>query len=92
MDRNTEEAVASLQAQVSVQHLVLLTLLRTHPDPAGVLKQWRSVLADASECRSALPSTSRKSDLVQERCDLFAEEWTALLVDEAVARSPGLSS
>jgi len=86
MDRITEEAVSSLQAQVSVQHLVLLALLRTHPDPAALLEKWRAVLADAVECNSSLPSTSRKSDLVRERCERFAEEWTAVLVDETVAR------
>lgn len=87
MDRITEEAVSSLQAQLSVQHLVLLALIRTHPDPATLLKQWRTVLADAADCKSSLPSTSRRSDLVRERCEHFAEEWTAVLVDETVARS-----
>lgn len=87
MDRIAEEAWSSLQAQVSVQHLVLLALVRTHPDPAALLKQWRAVLADAIDCKSSLPSTSRGSELVRERCGHFAEEWTALLVDEALARS-----
>lgn len=90
MDRNTEEAVSSLQAQVSVQHLMLLTLVKTHPDPDALLEQWRAVLADSIECKSALPSTSRRSDLVRERCENFATEWTALLVDESLARSPNL--
>lgn len=89
MDRNTEEAVSSLQAQVSIQHLVLLSLIKTHPEPASILKQWQSVLADAVECKSALPSTSRSSELVRERCEHFAEEWTAHLVDATVDRAAG---
>jgi len=89
MDRNTEEAVSSLQAQVSVQHLALLGLLRTHPEPAAVLQQWRLLSADALACKSALPSTSRHSELVRERCEHFAEEWTAQLADEAVDRVNG---
>lgn len=87
MDRIIEEAVSSLQAQLSVQHLVLLALIRTHPEPTKLLEQWRNVLADATDCKSSLPSTSRGSDLVRERCEHFAEEWTAALVDETVARS-----
>jgi hypothetical protein len=87
MDRITEEAISSLQAQVSVQHLVLLTMIKTHPEPAGLLQEWRRVLADSIDCNSALPSTSRHSDLVRERCENFAEEWTAQLVDAAVDSS-----
>lgn len=90
MDRITEEAVSSLQAQVSIQHLVLLAMLGTHPDPEALLKQWRALLADSIECKSAIPSTSRQSDLVRERCENFATEWTAVLVDEVLARSTNL--
>ncbi|WP_363800088.1 hypothetical protein ABU614_08655 [Lysobacter firmicutimachus] len=84
MDRITEETVSSLQAQIAVQHLVLLSLVKTHPYPNQLLEKWRAVLADSTECKSALPSTSRESDLVRERCDHFAEEWTVQLVDVAV--------
>ena len=88
MDRiTTEEAISSLQAQVSVQHLVLLTMIKTHPEPVGLLQEWRRILADSINCKSALPSTSRHSDLVRERCETFAEEWTAQLVDAAVDNS-----
>lgn len=87
MDRNTEEAISSLQAQIAIQHLMLLSLVKTHPYPNQLLETWRSVLADCVECKSALPSTSRESDLVRERCEHFAEEWTAQLVDVAVDRS-----
>ena len=87
MDRITEEAIASLQAQVAIQHLVLLSLVRSHPDPPAVLAQWRSLLADAGERRSGLPSTGRRSELVGECCERFAEVWTAQLVDESVNRA-----
>jgi hypothetical protein len=87
MDRITEEMLCSLQAQVAMQHLMLLALVKTHPDPDKVLAMWRTALADAVDCKSAVPSTCRHSDLVRERCADFSEQWTALLVEEAVLRS-----
>ncbi|UJB19167.1 MULTISPECIES: hypothetical protein [Lysobacter] len=87
MDRTTEEAISSLQAQVSVQHLVLLSVIKAHPQPAALLQEWHRVRADAIDCKSAIPSTSRHSELVRERCENFAEEWTAQLVDAAVDSS-----
>jgi hypothetical protein len=87
MNRTTEEAISSLQAQVSIQHLVLLAMIKTHPEPAVLLQEWRRVLTDSIDCKSAIPSTSRHSELVRERCENFAEEWTAQLVDAAVDRS-----
>lgn len=87
MDRITEEMLSSLQAQVAMQHLMLLALVKAHPDPARVLAMWQSALADAVDCKSAVPSTCRHSDLIRERCADFSEQWTALLVDEAVVRS-----
>ena len=39
MDRSTEEAMCSLQAQVHVQGLALRALAATHPDPAALLAE-----------------------------------------------------
>ena len=87
MERIVEEAIASLQAQLAAQQLMLLSLVKNHPQPAAVLEQWRGLWCDAAERKSALPRTSRHSDLVRERCEDFAEQWTAQLIEESLSRN-----
>lgn len=79
MDRNTEEAMCSLQAQVHVQGLALRALAATHPDPAALLTAWRNVLADAQSGPIAV--RERDSAYLGELCRIRAEDWTAELVE-----------
>ena len=79
MDRSTEEAMCSLQAQVHVQGLALRALAATHPDPTALLAAWRSVLADAET--GPISVRERDSAYLAELCRVHAEDWTAELVD-----------
>lgn len=79
MDRNTEEAMCSLQAQVHVQGLALRALAATHPDPAALLAAWRQSLADAESGPVAV--RARDSAYLGELCRVRAEDWTAELVE-----------
>ena len=79
MDRITEEAMCSLQAQVHVQGLVLRALAATHPDPAALLAAWRQNLADAGSGPVAVHE--RDSAYLAEHCRVRAEDWTAELVE-----------
>ena len=79
MDRNTEEAMCNLQAQVHVQGLALRALAATHPDPAGLLAAWRDVLADADA--GPISVRERDSAYLGELCRVHAEDWTAELVE-----------
>ena len=79
MDRNTEEAMCSLQAQVHVQGLALRALAATHPDPAALLAAWRNVLADTQSGPIAV--RERDSAYLGELCRIRAEDWTAELVE-----------
>lgn len=88
MDRETEEAVCDLQAQVYVLRLALRALLRTHPDPDAALVAWRQALAEAATTSPAAPSNARASEYLADRCQVFAEDWTAELVDRAVRAQP----
>src|SRR5687768_5029050 len=79
MDRITEEALCSLQAQVHVQEMVLRALVATHPDPVGLLAQWRQ--AQASAGGGPVAAHERDSEYLAEHCRVRAEDWTAELVD-----------
>ena len=87
MDRETEEALCDLQAQVTVLRLALRALLRTHPDPGMALVAWRSALVEAARTSPELPDYARNSEYLSERCQAFAEDWTAELVERTVPAS-----
>lgn len=89
MDRDTEEALCDLQAQVNVLRLALRALLRTHPDPNASLAAWREELVEAATTSPVAPSYARSSECLADRCRAFAEDWTAELVDRAVPTRPG---
>ena len=88
MDRETEEALCGIQAQVSAQRIALRALVRTHPDPAGLLAAWREAMTEAATCSPVVPAHTRDSDYLAEQVRAVAEDWTAELVELAVA-TPG---
>lgn len=85
MDRETEETLCALQAQVYAQGVALRALARTQPDPAALLAAWREALVDAATCAPPVPAHARNSDYFAERVRAFTEDWTAELVELAVA-------
>lgn len=88
MDRETDEALCSLQAQLYAQRIALRALARTHPDPAGVLAAWRVALIETATCSPVLPAPTRNSAYLADQVRVFAEDWTAELVELAVP-APG---
>ena len=82
------DELAIVQAQVAVQHLVLQSLVHSHPQPDALLEQWRRLRADRVAQAYALPADARSSDWLSQHMQVFAEDWTAELVD-AVARMTG---
>ncbi len=88
MDRTTEEAICSLQAQVHVQRVALRALAATHPDPAGLLTAWRDALADAATS-GPIAAYARHSEYLAEQCQIHAEDWTAELVELTVPAAGG---
>lgn len=84
MDRETEEALCDLQAQVTVLRLALRAFLRTHPNPGVALIAWRTALAETAKSSPVLPEYARNSEYLAERCQAFAEDWTAELVERTV--------
>lgn len=89
MDRETEEALCDLQAQVYVLRLALRALARTNPDPNAALASWRAALTEAATSNPVVPSYARSSAYIADRCQAFAEDWTAQLVEYAVPGGPG---
>lgn len=87
MDRETEEALCDLQAQVYVLRLALRALVRIQPDPNASLAAWRQALAEVATVSPVAPSHVRGSEYLAERCQVFAEDWTAELVERAVPQS-----
>lgn len=87
MDRETEEALCALQAQLYAQRIALRALARTHPDPTALLAAWREALVDASTCSPVIPAHTRNSEYLVEQLRTFAEDWTAELVELAVPMS-----
>lgn len=88
MDRETEEALCGIQAQVYAQRIALRALVRTHPDPAALLAAWREALTEAATCSPVVPAHTRDSDYLAEQVRAVAEDWTAELVELAVP-TPG---
>lgn len=88
MDRETEEALCGIQAQLYTQRLALRALARAHPDPVGVLAAWREALIEAATCSPVLPAHTRNSDCLADHMGVFTEDWTAELVELAVP-APG---
>ena len=88
MDRSTEEAICSLQAQLHTQRVVLRALIATHPQPQRLLGAWREQLAEAAPSEPVAADPSR-SDYLAEYCRLYAEDWSAELA-ELVVPAPAL--
>lgn len=84
MDRATEEVVCDLQAQVCVLRVALRALAGTHSDPGVLLTAWREALAEVAICSPVAPAYARRSEYLGEKCQAFAEDWTAELVELAV--------
>lgn len=89
MDRETEEMLCSIQAQLFAQRVALRALARTHPDPVGLLTAWREALAEAATKGSVIPVHARNSDYLAEQARAFSEDFTAELVELAVP-APGV--
>ena len=87
MDRNWGDELALVKAQLAVQHLALRALVHTHPRPTALLEQWRKLRADSVAAAYSLPADVRSSEWLTEQVQVFAEDWTAELVD-AVTRRP----
>lgn len=83
MDRATEEIICDLQAQVYVLRIALRALARTHHDPGISLAVWREAIEEAT-LGPVVPAYARRSEYLAERCQAFAEDWTAELVEMAV--------
>lgn len=88
MDRASEEIICDLQAQVYVLRVALQALARTHPDAVGLLATWREALESAS-AGPVVPAYARRSEYLAERCQAFAEDWMAELVELAVPSRRG---
>lgn len=83
MDRTAEEIICDLQAQVYVLRVGLRALAQIHPDPNQLLKAWHEALGETTT-GPVVPAYARQSEYIAERCQAFAEEWTAELVELAV--------
>jgi hypothetical protein len=83
MDRTTEEIICDLQAQVYVLRVALRALAHTHPDPTRLLKAWRDALGDTG-AGPVVPAYARQSEYLAERCQAFAEDWSAEMVELVV--------
>ena len=88
MDRETEEALCDIQGQLYAQRIALRALARTHPDPAGLLAAWREALIEAATSSPVAPAHVRSSAYLADQLRVFAEDWTAELVELAVP-APG---
>lgn len=88
MQRDTEESICSIQAQVYAQHVVLRALVRTHPDPVALLAAWREALTEAAGTHPAVPAHARDSDYLADQVRVYTEDWTAEMVELAVP-APG---
>lgn len=88
MDRETEESICDLQAQLYAQHIAMRALVRSHPAPVELLAAWRAALNEAATINPAAPAHARNSDYLADQVCAYSEEWTAELVDLAVP-APG---
>lgn len=89
MDRETEELLCDIQAQLSAQRSVLRALARTHPDPEGLLAAWRETSIEDTRCNPVAPAHARNSRYLAERVRACVEDWTAEFVEMAI-REPKL--
>lgn len=89
MDRETEEALCNIQAQVYTHHIALRALVRTHSDPVGLLAEWREALTEAATTSPVIPAHTRNSEYLADQMRVFAEDWTAELVTLAIP-APGV--
>ena len=89
MDRETEEMVCSVQAQLFAQRVALRALARTHPDPVALLQSWREALVEATNNNPVVPAHSRNSEYLAEQIRTYSEDITADLVELAVP-APGV--
>ena len=80
------DELAIIQAQVAVQNLVLQSLVHSHPQPDLLLQQWRRLRADRVAQSYALPADARSSDWLSQHMQVFAEDWTAELVEVIAPR------
>jgi hypothetical protein len=83
MDRENEEVICDLQAQVYVLRVALQALANAHGDSHALLASWREALKVAS-LGPVVPAYARRSEYLAERCQAFAEDWTAELAELAV--------
>lgn len=88
MDRETEEALCDIQAQLCAQRIALRALARTHPEPVGLLAAWREALIEAATCSPVAPAHTRNSDYLGERVRACTEDLTAEFVELAIP-APG---
>ena len=88
MERDIEESICSIQAQLFAQNVVLRALVRTHPDPVGLLAAWRTALTEAVTTNPAIPAHARHSEYLSDHVRTHTEDWTAELVELAVP-APG---
>ena len=86
MDAKAEETLCDLQAQVSVLRVAMRALARSHPAPEASLESWKQALAELGAAPPPIPSYARRSESLAERCQAYAEDWTAELVELAVPR------
>ncbi len=89
MDREAEEYLCALQAQVYTQQIALRAMARAHGDPVELLAAWRAALTEAATTNPALPAHQRNSEYLTEQIRACSEDWTAELVELAVP-APGV--
>lgn len=85
MDRDIEEALCDLQAQVCAQRMALRAIARTHPDPDALVKAWREALAEPPGS-TPVPADGRRSEYLAETTAGFVEDWTAELVELVIPK------
>ena len=83
MDKDLRSELAMLKAQLAVQHMALRALVQSHPQPTAVLDEWRKLRADTVAAAYSLPPDVRASEWLGEQIQVFAEDWTAELIDAA---------
>lgn len=91
METHWGDELAILKAQLAVQHMALRALAHSHPDPTGLLEEWRKLRADSVAAAYSLPGDVRHSEWLTGHVQSFAEDWTAELVD-AVTRHQHVES
>ena len=84
METQTEDVLATLQAQLTVQQMALRALVRTHPDPVALMSAWRETRADAVAASYAGPPGARPDGRFAELVDALAEQWTGVLAERVL--------